>query len=272
MGVVINTNVSSIAAARVLDRNQRDLAEAMSRLASGKRINSAADDATGMAVAAKMRGDVRSLAQAIRNTNDGLSLANTYEGASAEVEQILVRMRELAVQSMNGTYETSDLAYANEEFKALRSEIDRIADNTKFNQLTLSNVNFTLQIGPTTADAIQISPNSLHAATLGVGITGVGLLTTASATAAVACVDQALDTLATARAESGATINRLSHTVANLMNINQRLQEALSGIEDADYATESANLARGVVLAQAGAAMLAQANVTPQYVLALLRS
>jgi len=269
MGVVINTNVSSIAAARVLDRNQRELSEAMTRLASGKRINSAADDATGMAVAAKMRGDVRSLGQAIRNTNDALSLANTYDGASAEIEQILVRMRELAVQASSATYENEDRAYAHTELDALRTEINRISDNTKFNQLTIAAATFTMQIGPTTSDTLVVTPNDIDATAL--GISSVAISSLASASAAITTIDSALDTLATARAESGATINRLNHTVSNLMNVNQRLQEALSGIEDTDYAAESAALARGVVLSQAGAAMLAQANLSPQYVLALLR-
>ena len=272
-GIVANTNISSISASRILAGNRADLERAMERLASGKRINSAADDATGMAVAAKMRGDIRSIDQAVRNTNDAISLVNTYDGASAEIEQILVRMRELATQAANGTYESSDLAYANQEFVALRSEIDRIADNTKFNQLTLSDngqFTFQMQIGPTTSDTLVISPNGLSSVCLNIGTNNVAAL--ASATEAVACLDSALDTLATARAESGATLNRLSHTVSNLMNVSQRLKEAISGVEDADYAAESAALARGMVLAQAGTAMLAQANQSPQYILTLLRT
>jgi len=269
-GVVANTNISSISASRILARNRSDLERSMERLSSGKRINSATDDAASMAVAAKMRGDIRSLDQAVRNTNDSISLVNTYDGASAEIEQILVRMRELAVQGSNGTYESTDLAYADAEFTALKAEIDRIATNTKFNQLSLSGQTFTLQIGSTTADTLVVTPNSIS-------VTGLGLSTTtavaslASASAAIGTIDTALDSLATARAESGATINRLNYTVSNLMNISQRLKEALSGIEDADYASESAALARGMVLAQAGTAMLAQANQSPQYILSLLR-
>jgi flagellin len=269
-GVVANTNISSIAASRTLAANRSDLERAMERLSSGKRINSAADDATGMAVAAKMRGDIRSLDQAVRNTNDAISLVNTYDGASAEIEQILVRMREIATQASNGTYESTDLAYADAEFTALRSEIDRIASNTKFNQLTLAAATFTMQIGPTTSDTLVVTPNGLNATALSITSSAVSSL--ASAAAAIGSLDTALDTLATARAESGATLNRLNHTVSNLMNVSQRLKEALSGIEDADYAAESAALARGMVLAQAGTAMLAQANQSPQYILALLRS
>ncbi len=270
-GVVANTNISSISASRILSRNRSDLERAMERLSSGKRINSATDDAAGMAVAAKMRGDIRSLDQAVRNTNDSISLVNTYDGASAEIEQILVRMRELAVQTSNGTYETTDLAYADSEFTALKSEIDRIASNTKFNQLTLSGQSFTLQIGPTTADTLVVTPNPVSVTGLGMSTSTTAVATLASASAAIATIDTALDSLATARSESGATINRLNYTVSNLMNVSQRLKEALSGIEDADYAAESAALARGMVLAQAGTAMLAQAYQSPQYILSLLR-
>jgi len=271
-GIVANTNISSISASRILAGNRADLERAMERLASGKRINSAADDATGMAVAAKMRGDIRSLDQAVRNTNDAISLVNTYDGASAEIEQILVRMRELATQAANGTYESSDLAYADAEFTQLRSEIQRIAENTKFNQLTLSNSSFQMQIGPTTNDTLTVTPNGL---TIGSGTIHLGnnaVSSLGSASQAVASLDAAIDYLSTARAESGATLNRLSHTVSNLMNVSQRLKEAISGVEDADYAAESAALARGMVLAQAGTAMLAQANQSPQYILTLLRT
>jgi flagellin len=177
----------------------------------------------------------------------------------------------LAVQTSNGTYETTDLAYADSEFTALKSEIDRIASNTKFNQLTLSGQSFTLQIGPTTADTLVVTPNPVSVTGLGMSTSTTAVATLASASAAIATIDTALDSLATARSESGATINRLNYTVSNLMNVSQRLKEALSGIEDADYAAESAALARGMVLAQAGTAMLAQANQSPQYILSLLR-
>ena len=271
MGVVINTNISSISAARTLSNNQDDLRIAMERLSSGKRINSASDDAAANAVAAKMRGDIRSLDQAVRNTNDAISMVNTFDGATSEIEQMLVRMRELAVQASTTSYETSDLAYANTEFTALKSEIDRISSNTKFNQLALSNQSFTLQIGPTTADTLVVSNASVSVSGLGMSQTTTAIGTLASATAAISTIDTALDSLATARAASGATINRLNYTVSNLMNVSQRLKEALSGVADADYAAESAALARGTVLAQAGTAMLAQANQSPQYVLTLLR-
>jgi flagellin len=274
-GVVANTNVPSISASRILARNRSDLERAMERLSSGKRINSAADDATGMAVSAKMRADIRSMDQAVRNANDGISLINTYDGAAAEIEAVLVRMRELATQAMSGTYTSDDLLHSNAEFTQLISEIDRIGTYTQFNR-TAVDASFTLQIGATTNDFIVFDGNTLFADGLDADqsastLDSARITSIASANDAIAQVDTALKALSTARAEAGAYSNRLQYTVGNLMNVSQRLKEALSGIEDADYATESANLARGMVLAQAGTAMLAQANQSPQYILSLLR-
>jgi flagellin len=251
----------------------------MERLSSGKRINSAADDAAGMAVAAKLRADVQSLNQAVRNANDAVSLVNTYDGASAEVETILVRMRELAVQSANGTYEDADRDLAQKEIDALALEIDRIAQNTTFNQKNIADASdssgtFTFRVGPQggSADDVDVELASIEAAELGsTGVASLDIGSAGGASDAVDAIDDALTALAEARATAGAFINRLGHTVSNLQNVSQRTQEALSGVEDADYAAESAALARGMVLAQAGTAMLAQANQAPQYVLALLK-
>ena len=279
MGVVVNTNVSSIAASRILDKNRVDLQKTMERLSSGKRINSAADDAAGMAVAAKLRADVQSLNQAVRNANDAVSLVNTYDGASAEVESILVRMRELAVQTANGTYENADRDLAQKEIDALALEIDRIAQNTTFNKqkiadASVSSGTFTFRVGPQggSADDVDVELASIEAAALGsTGVASLDIGSAGGASDAVDAIDDALTALAEARATAGAFINRLGHTVSNLQNVSQRTQEALSGVEDADYAAESAALARGMVLAQAGTAMLAQANQSPQYILALLK-
>jgi flagellin len=259
----------------------------MERLASGKRINSAADDAAGMAVAAKMRADIRSLNQAVRNTNDGISLVSTYDGAASAVEAILVRMRELAVQAKTGTYTTADLTNANYEYAALKSEIERIAATTTFNRQNIagasgttggtgsaanSTVFFVGADVARTGNSITFSGESLDINLTVSGSTLGTITSVTNATSAIASVDDALVTLAIDRARAGAMINRLEHTVANLMNVSQRLQEAVSGIEDTDYAAESANLAKGMILQQAGTAMLAQANQSPQYVLLLLRS
>lgn len=288
----------------------------MERLSSGKRINSAKDDAAGSAVAAKLRADINSTSQAVRNTNDGISLLNTYDGAASEIENMLTRMRELAVQAKNGTYQASDMELANKEYDQLKIEIRRIAQVTSFNQLNVANGSGTNGAGEDATfnfyvgSRVQEAGNSItfSAGTLDlnkIGTNGVfaqftsefasnavgGLGTIAStaqaaggtnklgnttdapgnASAAIVQIDAALSTLASKRANAGALINRLEHTVSNLLNVNQRLAEAESRIRDADYATESANLARGMVLQQAGTAMLAQANQQPQYVLQLLR-
>jgi flagellin len=292
MGVVVNTNISSITASRILSENRADLEKSMERLASGKRINSAADDAAGMAVAAKMRADIGSLNQAVRNTNDAISLVNTYDGAAQEIESILIRMRELAVQAKNGTYESADRTNADYEYTALKEEIKRIADVTAFNRRDIGTsaaaaAGFSFYVGSDVAktgntvtfmgaDAAGSGGLNLNTeAATSAGDSGLkGILdadTGAGASGAIAALDVAIGQLNGKRAQAGALVNRLEHTVSNLMNVSQRLQEAVSGIEDADYASESANLARGMVLAQAGTAMLAQANQAPQYILSLLR-
>ncbi len=292
MGVVVNTNISSITASRILSENRSDLEKAMERLASGKRINSAADDAAGMAVAAKMRADIRSLNQSVRNTNDAISLVNTYDGAAEEIESILIRMRELAVQANNGTYENADRANADYEYEALKSEITRIASVTAFNRQTLAQgssvpsspasgttgstaTSFSFYVGSDVAKTGNTVSFAAGALDLNIATSATQTLasvsTAALAATAIANIDVSLNKLAANRAQAGALVNRLEHTVSNLMNVSQRLQEAVSGIEDADYASESANLARGMVLAQAGTAMLAQANQAPQYILSLLR-
>jgi len=287
MGVVVNTNISSITASRILSENRADLEKAMERLASGKRINSAADDAAGMAVAAKMRADIGSLNQSVRNTNDAISLVNTYDGAAAEIESILIRMRELAVQTRNGTYEEADRTNANFEYTALKNEITRIAGVSAFNRMTVgqgattangtttsADTSFTFYVGSDVAKTGNSISFSAKALDLNLAVSSSTLNSVVDATSAgqaIATLDDAITELAANRAQAGALINRLEHTVSNLMNVSQRLQEAVSGIEDADYAAESANLARGMVLAQAGTAMLAQANQAPQYILSLLR-
>ena len=290
MAVVINTNNSSATASRILSENRRELEQSMERLASGKRINSASDDAAGMAVAAKMGADIRSLTPAIRNTNDAISLVNTYDGAAAEIENILIRMRELAVQSKTGTYEDADRTNANYEYEALKAEVQRINSVTAFNRGVIASTgganSHSMFVGSDVAKTGNSITFSAHTLDLNAsGATGSdiptsitsssalkSIATADTASTAIAAIDTAIGKLNANRAQAGALINRLEHTVANLMNVNQRLQEAVSGIVDADYAAESANLARGMVLQQAGTAMLAQANQAPQYVLLLLRT
>jgi flagellin len=237
-------------------------------------VNSAADDAAAASVALKMKADIASGDIAVRNINDGISLFQTLDGAATEVENILVRMRELATQMNNGTYADADRTAANTEYQALLSEIDRIADNTEFNRTDIANgtSGFQIQLGAAGSDKATFSNVDLNIAAGALNVTGTLITTTTNAALAITAIDTALATVSTNRATVGSNINRLGFALSNAQNISQRLNEALSGLQDTDYAAESANLARGMVLAQAGTAMLAQANQAPQYVLALLRS
>jgi flagellin len=274
MAISANTNIPSIAAARAVYETRNDLEKAMERLSSGKRINSTSDDAAGQTVVSRMRAQISSLNQAIRNTNDGLSMLNTYEGAADEIEDILVRIRELATLAQNGTYTAADRANADLEVSSLITEINRIASKTQFNgvlDVASAGGQKSFQVGFNGGDVAAFSFDKLDAATLKIGGTTVSGATGEAASAAVTSADAALSNLNVARANVGAGINRLEHTVSNLMNVVQRTEEARSRIEDADFATESAALARASVLAQAGTAMLAQANQSPSYILALLR-
>ena len=277
-GVVVNTNISSLHAARVLSQNRTDLESAMARLASGKRLNSASDDAAAASVAAKMKADIRSTDVAVRNINDGISLFQTVDGASSEVENILIRMRELAVQMTNGTYSNDDRVNANKEFVALTAEIERIATKSAFNRVKFADgvvTGIKIQSGAAEDDnlaATALKLPDLKTGASSLAVAAANISTAGNAAAAVTAVDAAIVKVAGFRADTGATINRLGFALSNAQNVSQRLQEALSGLEDADYAAESAALARGMVLAQAGSAMLAQANQAPQYVLTLLRS
>jgi flagellin len=272
---VINTNISSISASRSLHEANSSLSQAMERLSSGKRINGARDDAAGMTVVTRMKAQISSLNQAIRNTNDAISLISTYDGASDEIETILIRMRELATLSQNETYATDDRANANLEYLQLAAEIARIGDRTKFNgTLAISsaaaNTTYSFQVGFQGGDTVSISLANFSAPTLFSGTVGQ-VTDAATASTAYIRIDDALKNLNSGRAVAGAMINRLEHTVSNLMNVVQRTEESRSRIEDADFAVESAALARANVLTQAGSAMLAQANQAPMYVLSLLR-
>jgi len=269
-GVVVNTNISSIHASRVLSANRADLETAMARLSSGKRLNSAADDAAGVSVAGKMRSDIKSIDVAVRNINDAISLFQTYDGAASEIENILVRGRELATQMANDTFDSADSAAADVEYQALIAQVTQIADNAAFNRVAVAAkaLDVNVQMGAAKGDTAKLSTDSLTATDLGFkeDIKGRD-----NALKALDAVDAALAKVAEARAEAGSNINRLGFALSNTQNSGQRTREALSGIQDTDYAMESAALARGTVLAQAGTAMLAQANQSPQYVLTLLR-
>jgi len=275
MAISANTNIPSIAAARAVYETRSDLEKAMERLSSGKRINSTSDDAAGQTVVSRMKAQISSLNQAIRNTNDGLSMLNVYDGAADEIEDILVRIRELATLAQSGTYTAEDRTNANLEVSSLLTEINRISSKTLFNgtlDVASAGGQKSFQVGFQGGDAAGFSFSKLEASALGItGAANAFVTTVENASAAVTSADAALSNLNLNRATAGAAINRLEHTVSNLMNVVQRTEEARSRIEDADFATESAALARANVLAQAGTAMLAQANQSPSYILALLR-
>jgi flagellin len=275
MSLTVNTNIASLTAQRNLVSTNSSLQTSLARLSSGLRINSAKDDAAGLAISDKMTGQIRGLNQAVRNANDGISLAQTAEGALQESTNLLQRMRELAVQSANGTYGTSERGSLNDEFQQLADEITRIANNTKFNGSVLLSGGFgsvTLQVGPDQGQKITLSAAATGDKTIhGLALSGATVSTIAKASAALALIDTALTTIDTTRGKLGAIQSRLDSTVSNLMNISENVSAARSQIMDADFAAETANLTRAQILQQAGVAMLKQANAIPQAALTLLQ-
>ncbi len=273
MALVINTNIGSLNAQRNLSNSQSALSKSMQRLASGLRINSAKDDAAGLAISDRMTSQVRGLNQAVRNANDGISLAQTAEGALQEVTNILQRMRELSVQSANGTNTSNDRTSLNAEYTQLTNEITRIADSTKFNGQVLLKGAFdgglAFQVG---ADANQtISVQIAAATTTTLSVTGTGVTTAASAQNAITKIDAGIKEVDTLRGSLGAVQNRFESTIANLSNISENLSAARSRILDADIAMETSAMTKNNILQQAGVSILAQANQTPQLALSLLQ-
>jgi flagellin len=277
MAQVINTNLQSLNAQRNLNTSQSSLATSIQRLSSGLRVNSAKDDAAGLAIANRMDAQVRGMNVAIRNANDGISLAQTAEGALGKVTDMLQRMRELAVQSNNATNSSSDRVSLNQEFQQLSSEISRTLAATTFNGTTILNsaTTLTFQIGAgtnTATDQMSISTANIPA---GSGVAAVIVSTasitgTAGATAAMTDIDTALDEVNSARATFGAMQNRFESIIANLQVGAENQTAARSRIMDADFAAETAALTRAQILQQAGTAMLSQSNQVPQQVLSLL--
>ena len=266
MAQTINTNVMSLTAQRNLSRSQSTMATSMARLSSGLRVNSAKDDAAGLAIAERMNAQVRGMNVAIRNSNDGISLAQTAEGGLNEVGNMLQRMRELAVQSINGTNSDSDRANLNTEFAALDAEITRIASVTQFNGEKILSANagaFTFQVGANGGETMDITTTAIAA-------TGASVSTAAAATTSLTTIDTAIDTITTQRAGYGAVQSRFESAINNLQ-IGMENQAAARGrIMDADFAVETASLTRSQILQQAGNAMVSQANQAPQSVLQLL--
>jgi len=280
MAMSIVTNVSSLNAQRNLSNTQDALAKNVQRLSSGLRINQAADDAAGTGISANLTADIRSLAQASRNTADATSMAQLAEGALNEVTGIVTRMRELAVQSSNATIDTTARSFIAEEFGQLRSEINRIAEVTEFNGRTMlsgglaNGIDFQVGMNSSANDRIKLSIAKTNASTLGVGSSTINTASLSSATSAqkaIAVFDGAIKTLSTTRANIGAVQNRLSATLSNLAVARENLSAANSRIKDVDVAEESASLTRNQILSQAGTSLLSQANSLPQSALSLIR-
>ena len=272
---MVYTNIASLNAQRNLNTSQSSLATSMQRLSSGLRVNSAKDDAAGLAIAERMNTQVRGMNVAIRNSNDAISLAQTAEGAIGKVGDMLQRMRELAVQSANATNGTSDRISLDQEFQALADEIDRTLATTKFNGLAILGSNAgtqTFQVGPNSGDTIDVGTTQLDNSATVTAVTGGNIAAVASASAALTNIDAALDLLNSERATYGAAQNRFEAVIGNLQVASENQAAARSRIMDADFAAETSNMSRAQILQQAGTAMVAQANALPQQVLQLLRS
>ena len=283
---VINTNTAAIRSGNASRSANMQLQTAMERLSTGKRINSAKDDAAGMAIATSMTSQIRGMNQAVRNANDGISLAQTAEGALQEVTNMFQRVRELATQAASATYSKEDQANMQLEVAELTSQITNVLDNTKFNGVALFNTtatataaadNFAIQGGANSGDTITVNKaqidktNINNTASTGLKVDGADAAAgRANASATITNVDTALGKVNTARAQLGASQNRLQSAVNNLGNNVTNLTDARSRIEDTDYSAETAQLAKAQILSQASTAMLAQANQSQQGVLKLL--
>lgn len=322
---IINTNISATIATNALARNERQMSTAMERLSTGLRINSAKDDAAGLAISSRMKAIVSGLTMASKNANDAISMLEVAEGATLEISNMLIRMRELAVQSGSGTYSDTDRQALDLEFGALMTEIDRIAKNTTWNTMSILNgaddssgvavydkdstaTTVQIQLGPNSSQTMELTfkswvpsatddadtttaagagyttatgqdnavdganSSAFGAAVLSVnGGTAINISSVDNASFAIGQLDTAITGLATERAKYGAYMSRLEHSSDNLLNVAQNTDQSRSRIEDADYAVETSELARTQIIAQAGTAMLAQANQAKQTVLQLLQ-
>jgi len=274
MGLRINTNTASLNAQRNLSQSTEALQRSLERLSSGLRITRASDDAAGLAISERFRSEVRSLQQAQRNAMDGISVLQIAEGALNETSGLLIRLRELAIQSANGTLGTGERTALDAEFQDLVAEIDRIANVTEFNGTTLldgSAVTITFQVGSNNTTNDQISVTGVDATATGIGVTGLAVDSQANAQAALASLDTAIDSVTSLRAGFGTAQNRLESTIRSIAVSVENTTAAESRIRDVDVASETAMLTRAQVLQQAGITVLAQANVSSQNALALLR-
>ena len=274
MSLIVNNNPASIAAQRNLSVNTLQLNRSVERLSSGLRITRAADDAAGLGLSESLRAQIRSINQATRNASDGISLTQIADGAAATIGSLLTRLRELSSQSASGTVGNTERSYIDQEFVALRSEIDRIAQTTEFNGQALtsgSSISFSVAIGfrSGAGNTLDLALNDITTSSL--GLSSVNVSSSANATSALANVDNAISAIASARAEYGSIQNRFEATIANLQVTSESLTAAESRIRDADIALETSIFTKNQILVQAGIATLAQANTLPQQALALLR-
>jgi flagellin len=278
MPQTINTNLSSLNAQRNLNASQNSLSVSMQRLSSGLRVNSAKDDAAGLAIAERMNSQVKGMNVAIRNANDGISLAQTAEGALGKMTDSLQRMRELAIQSANGTNSTTDRAALANEFTALQEEITRVITNSKFNDRPLfdataaAGIVFQVGAGTTADNQITVKSANLASGAIFDSAQATTLIdTAANSLLAIGSIDKAIEQASTVRSTFGAAQSRFDAVISNLQVAAENQSAAKSRIMDADYAAETANMSRAQILQQAGNAMIAQANQLPQQVLKLLQ-
>lgn len=274
MALTIQTNIASLSAQKNLHSNQKALGSSFNRLSSGLRVNTAADDAAGLAVSESMKSQIRSYTVAERNAADGASMAQSAEGALGEVHGILGRMRELAMQSANGSLTNPDRAYLNTEFGALKDEVSRIQGSAKFNGVDLvakaaTNVTFQVGLDNVAADQITLSFGGVDLDTVATGGASV-VDSQANAQAALATIDTAIDAVSTARAGFGSAMNRMEVATSNIQTMRLNLEAANSRIVDVDVASETARMSRNQVLTQAGVSVLAQANQLPQLAFGLI--
>ena len=277
---VINTNVSALYSQNAMKINSRAMSTAMEQLSTGSRINSAKDDAAGLAIGQTMTSQIRGLNQAVRNANDGINMMQTAEGAMVEQSNMLQRMSELATQATNGTYSSTQRSYLDTEFQALTTQIGKIASQTTWNgrqvldgtddgSIGATSGQFDFQVGQSSGQTISVTISGMTAANL--GVSGLTVSNASDASAAITAISTALDTINNQRATIGAGINQLTYAADNLTNISANVTASRSSIMDTDYATASTQLSKTQIIQQASTAMLAQANQQPQSVLALLK-
>jgi flagellin len=274
MGIRINTNISSLNTQRHLARSSTEFQKSMEKLSSGLRINRAGDDAAGLAISEGLKSDIRALDQASRNAADGISLVQTGEGSLDEVSSILLRMKELSEQSLNGTLSNTDRGYLNNEFSALKDEIDRISDATEFNGVKLldgngGTISIQVGIGTGTSDKVDVNIGTARdTATLGLS---AAIDSASGATTAMDQIDLAISTVTSARSDFGAIQNRLESSIRNINMTSENLAAANSRIRDVDIAKETSRMTSYQILQQAGVSMLAQANTSTSLAMSLLR-